>query len=208
MTARWITLWFFLLLLHCSACPEQNDAAQWTAERFDGNLSGVTVTVTRRVWEQGPLTETGADGSPRPELIYALRCAEAAHNGMARARILRAGGWTAEIEPPDGETAAWLHENAGQYGLIPEENGPVIRLRYVGPVHAAAMRALGMEQTEYLRFLRRERQIMLRRKGRSAAWVFCVPEGEAVSFVLPEGAAWEISGDGAGFVIVAVRSGS
>ena len=56
MTARWITLWFFLLLLHCSACPEQNDAAQWTAERFDGNLSGVTVTVTRRVWEQGPLT--------------------------------------------------------------------------------------------------------------------------------------------------------
>ncbi|MBR3743358.1 MAG: hypothetical protein IKN04_23360 [Clostridia bacterium] len=182
----------------------------WTVEPFSGSLSGKTITVTRRIWAVGTLTRDEPEGSLRSEIVFALRCLrmELPDDSV---KVDGGSGYMAVMILSDQETVDWLLDNAWRFGLIvdkkPEGPGERIRLRYVGPVHAAAMHALDMDLEDYLLFLRRTGQTALNRNGRAVAWIIRVPEGEAVSFTLPEGAAWEISGDSAGGVIIAVRSG-
>ncbi len=108
----------------------------------------------------------------------------------------------------------WMLENLWRYGLIQRyspdgsERGSCesIHLRYVGPVHAAAMRALHLNFEDYLFFLHQEKEITLTRNGAPYAYIRCLPEEDALSFSLPENAAWTVSGDNAGFVILAIAA--
>ena len=209
MAMRWMMLlWMSLLLLGGLANTLED---RWTVEPFSDSLPGKTVTVPRKIWMEGALTGEEQEGPMRPETVFALRCLQTALPGETLTLELEAE-YAAAVTVPDQETGGWVAENAWQYGLIvegeTEENGQRLHLRYVGPVHAAAMRALGLNRTEYLIFLRRMGQAVLKRNGRAVAWIYRVSAGEAVSFALPEEAAWEISGDSADWVIIAVRSGS
>ena len=208
MAMRWMMLlWLALLFLNGPAKAQED---RWTVEPFSDTLSGKTVTVARKMWMEGALTGEEQEGPMHPETVFALRCLQTALPGETLTLELEAE-YAAAVTVPDQETGGWVAENAWQYGLIvegeTEENGQRLHLRYVGPVHAAAMRALGLNRTGYLLFLRRMGQAALKRNGNAVAWIFCIPTGGAVTFTLPEGAAWEISGDGAGGVIIAVRSG-
>ena len=199
-----------LLILGFSAGSRAENPDGWTVERFSGDLSGQTVIVTRQLWEEGPLAREEPAGPLRPEMVFALRCVRAELPDRAMT-LDRGEGYTANVIPLDRETGEWLLKNAWRFGLTAtletEETREQLFLRYVGPVHAAVMRSLDMDLREYLLFLRRTGRAALNRNGRTAAWIFCVPAEEAVTFTLPEGAAWEISGDGAGGVIITVRSG-
>ncbi len=201
---RMMGLGLCLLLLLFPAKAEN----EWTVEPFSGALSGRTVTVTRRLWAQGPLTPEQGEGPMRPEMAFALYCIRAELPGKA----LTAAGvlaYSAVVNLPDQETGAWLLENAWRFGLIADEKTEnSLRLRSVGPVHAAALHALHTDLEAYLLFLRQTGRAVLRRNGQAVAWIICVPEKEALSFTLPEGAAFSVSGDGAGSVIIVVRSGS
>lgn len=206
MTVPRILLWLCLLSIAFSVKTQKGEDT-WTVEPFSGTLSGQTVTVTSALWADGPLTREGQEGPLRPEAAYALTCLQAELPDGTLA-VDHGSGYTADMIILDQEAGGRLLENAWRFGLIvTQETGDRLCLRYVGPVHAATMRALQMDLTEYLLFLRKTGEAELRRNGRTVGWVFCVPAGEAVSFALPEGAAWEISGDSAGCVIVAVRSG-
>lgn len=202
---RIILCWMLLSILGLSGESRASD--EWTVERYSGALSGKTVTVTQKLWMDGALTVEEREGPLRPEMAFALRCLQA--ELPKQAAMEKGSGYTAALLLPDEKTGEWARENAWRFGLMVTEDAKEERvsLRYVGAVHAAAMRALGVGWTEYLLFLREMGQAELKRNGRAVAWVFCVPEQTAVSFVLPEGAAWEISGDGAGSVIITVRSG-
>ena len=204
MGRKWIVLfWMFLPLLGLSG-ESRLAQDQWTVERFSGALSGTTVTVTQSLWGKGVFTEEGQEGPLRAETAFALRCMQEELKDRAADQ---GSGYTAVAVSKDRETGAWLKENAWRFGLEAEEKEDRIYLRYVGAVHAAAMHALGMDRTEYLLFLRKAGQAVLKRNGRDVGWIFCVPAGASISFKVPEGAAWEISGDGGGRVIIAVRSG-
>ena len=184
-------------------------ADMWSVDRFSGSISGKTVTVTRKIWAEGALVPDGLGGPLRSETVFALQClGRELPDDSVKADC--GSGYTAGVICSDPETVEWLLENAWRFGLIverkPEEPSERIRLRYVGPVHAAAMHALEMDLDAYLHFLRQTGQTALNRNGRAVAWIFCVPEQASVSFALPENAAWEISGDGAGRVIIVVSS--
>ena len=109
----------------------------------------------------------------------------------------------------------WLWENMWRYGLIQRyapgdgaEGGcEEIHLRYVGVVHASAMRALGMSLESYLSLLRNERAVTVLRDQQPWAYLYCDPCDAGAAFPLPEGAAWEISADNTGWVILAVAAG-
>ncbi len=203
MRARRMLLGLCLLFLLFPAKAEN----EWAVEPFSGALSGKTVTVTRRLWAQGPLTRSQGEGPVRPEMAFALYCMQSALPG-GTLPAKRASAYT-EVISAAPETGARMRENAWRFGLIADEQTEgSLRLRYVGPAHAAAIRALQMDLEAYLLFLRRTGRIVLKRNGQAASWIICMPEEEAVSFVLPEGAAFSASGDGEGFVIVAVGSGS
>ena len=206
---RTALFWMILLFLAFSAGSRGENADGWTVERFSGDLSGQTVTVTRKLWEDGALAREETAGPLRPEMVFALRCMRAELPDRALTVNFGAGN-TAYVIPPDRETGEWLLENAWRFGLTAtletEETRERLFLRYVGPVHAAAMRSLDMDLREYLLFLRQEGRAALYRNGRTAAWIFCVPAEEAVTFTLPEDAAWEISGDGDGSVIIVLRA--
>lgn len=195
---RMLLGWCLLMLLF----PAKAETG-WEAERFFGSLSGRTVTVTRQLWADGPLTPEQTAGPMRPETVFALRCMQA--EILDRALIFeQTSAYSAAISS-DAETGARLRANAWRFGLmIEDETEESLRLRYVGPVHAAAMHALQMDLEAYLLFLRQMGQIVLKRNGQPVAWVFCAAESEAVSFILPEGAAFSVSGDGAGFVVIAI----
>lgn len=199
------------LLLAFSGIPRGEKGDEWSVEPFSGPLSGKTVTVTRPMWADGALTQEGQEGPLRPETVFALRCLQAERPDLELTAEC-GSGYMASLAIPGQETGAWLRENVWRFGLIAiresEEMGKHLCLRYVGTAHAAAMHALGMDLEEYLLFLRKTGRAALLRNGRTAAWIFCLPEEAAITFALPEGAAWEISGDNAGCVIVAVRSGS
>lgn len=211
MTVRRMLLFLMLLFLGFVRTGGK-EADTWTVEPFSGSLSGGMVTVTRRLWTEGPLTGEELEGPLQPETVFALRCLreEMTRRGMKLPeKPDRETAYWADFALPGQAAEAWLHENVWRFGLITEDQGNnIIRLHYVGTVHAAAMRALDMDLKAYLLFLRRMGQVRLLRNGQAAAWVFCVPEQEAVTFTLWEGAAWEISGDGEGWVIIAIRSGS
>lgn len=198
MGLRRMLLGFWLLILLFPARAEN----EWDIEPFSGALPGRTVTVTRSLWADGPLMPDEPEGPLRPEMAFPLYCIQAELSAE------HASGYTAVISS-DRETGAWLRENAERFGLIAEnETGESLRLRYVGSVHATAMRILSMDLEAYLPFLRQAGQLVFKRNGQPVAWVFCMPESESVSFILPEGAAFSVSGDGAGGVIIAVGSGS
>ena len=143
----------------------------------------------------------------RPEAAYALTCLQAELPKETLA-VERGTGYAADVIISGQEAGGWVLENAWRFGLIvSQEREERLRLRYVGPIHAVAMHALQMDLTEYLLFLRKTGNAALLRNGRAVGWIIRVPAGEAVSFVLPEGAAWEISEDHDGCVIIAVGSG-
>ena len=200
----------FCLFCFAFAVKMEKPMDAWTVEPFPGSLTGKTIIVTQKIWDEGTLTRSEPEGPLWPEIVFALRCLR---NELpdVRAKVEYGSAYSAAVILPDQETKGRLLENAWRFGLIadgkPEETGERVLLRYVGPIHAAAMRALDMDLETYLLFLRRAGRAVLNRNGRAVAWIIRVPEGEAVSFTLPEGAAWEISGDSAGGVIIAVRSG-
>ena len=206
MAVARMLLW---LCLFCAAfsAKMQKGTEGWTVEPFSGTLSGQTVTVTSALWADGPLTREAQEGPLRAEVAFALRClqAELPEGTLA---MDHGSGYAAEMVILDQEAGGWLLENAWRFGLISiHETEDRLSLRYVGPVHAAAMHALDVDLTEYLLFLRKTGEAVLLRNGRAVGWIIRVPAGKAVSFMLPEGAAWEISGDTAGYVIIAVGSG-
>ena len=123
-------------------------------------------------------------------------------------RLDRETAYSADFAPLEPAAEQWMAENVWRFGFLMEEDEKNIRLRYAGMVHTAAMTALDMDLEAYLLFLRRMGQAALKRNGQTVAWIICVPEQEAVTFTLPEGAAFEITGDGTGWVILAIRSGS
>jgi hypothetical protein len=203
-------LFFFGLF---SASGEEGDV--WTVKPFSNPLSGRTVTVTRRLWAEGPLTPGEPEGPMRPDTVFALYCLreEMRSRGMCLPETADSVfAYAADFFLSETEAEQWLTENCWRFGFVmrdeTDENGTRIHLRFVGPVHAAAMRALDVDLEAYLHFLRETGQAALLRNGQTAAWIICVPEQEALAFVLPEDGAWEISGDGAGWVNAAALSGS
>lgn len=112
------------------------------------------------------------------------------------------------------EAGAWIGENMWRYGLIQRyapgawEEGSCegVHLRYVGLAHAAAMRTLGVGLEDYLLLLHREGECTLLRDGKPYAYLLCVPEAAFVTFQAPQGAAIEVSGDNAGYVVAAVAA--
>lgn len=206
MTTPRMLLWLCLFSIVFSVKTQKGED-QWTVEPFSGTLSGQTVTVTSALWANGPLTGEAQEGPLRPEAAYALTCLQVELPKETLA-VEDGSGYAADVIILDQEAGERLLESAWRFGLIvTQETEDRFCLRYVGPVHAAAMHALQMDLTEYLLFLRKTGNAALLRNGRTVGWIICVPAGEAVSFTLPEGAAWEISGDNAGCVIIAVRSG-
>ncbi|MBR4539962.1 MAG: hypothetical protein IKO52_14130 [Clostridia bacterium] len=206
MTVPRMLLWLCLLSIAFSVKTQKGED-KWTVEPFFGTLSGQTVTVTSALWDDGPLTREGQTGPLRPEAAYALTCLQAELPKETLA-VERGTGYAADVIISGQEAGGWVLENAWRFGLIvSQETEERLHLRYVGPIHAVAMHALQMDLTEYLLFLRKTGNAALLRNGRAVGWILRVPAGEAVSFILPEGAAWEISGDHDGCVIIAVRSG-
>lgn len=105
------------------------------------------------------------------------------------------------------EAGKWMAENLWRYGFVQREGVcENIHLRYVGPVHAAAMRVLGMNLEEYLAFLRGEGKVTLLREERPYAYLLCFPADGAVSFSVPERTAYAVSGDNTGFVVIAIAA--
>ncbi len=206
MTVLRMLLWLCVLCAAFSV-KTQKSADRWTVEPFSGKLPGRTVTVTSALWADGPLIREGQEGPLRPEAAFALTCLQAElPNGTLI--VDRGLGYAAEMIMTDQESWGWLLENAWRFGLfVSQEMEERLCLRYVGPIHAAAMHALNMDLDKYRLLLRGEGQAALRRNGQTVGWILCMPAGKAVSFMLPEGATWEISGDDAGSVIIAVRSG-
>ena len=112
------------------------------------------------------------------------------------------------------EAGRWIEANAWRYGLIQryapgqasEGSCEGIHLRCVGPAHAAAMRALSLDLEEYLLFLHRETALTLLRGGTPYAYILCVPARDALTFSLPERAAFAVSGDNMGYVVMAIAA--
>lgn len=109
------------------------------------------------------------------------------------------------------ETGRWLAEHMWRFGFIQRcvpgsgeaETCENAHLRYVGNIHACAMRALNLGLEDYLALLRREQALTVYDNGAPYASVVCTPENQVVTFEIPENAAPEISGDNAGFVVAA-----
>ena len=199
MMVRRILLGLCLLFLLFPAKAEN----EWEVGPFSGSLSGKTVTVTRNLWAEGQLMPGKKEDRLRPEMAFALYCVQAELPGCSLT-FEQISAYMAAVSFPDQETGVWLRENAWRFGLITEEKMGNLRFRYVGPVHAAVLHALQMDLEAYLFFLRQTGQAVLKRNGQAVAWIFCVPASEALSFTLPESAAFSVSGDGAGFVVIAI----
>ncbi len=209
MTVPRMLLWLCLFFAAFSVNTQKGED-KWTVEPFSETLSGKTVTVTSALWDDGPLTLEAQEGFLRPEAAFALRCLQA-ELPKGTLYVDHGSGYAADVIILDQKAGGKLLVSAWRFGLIMTLESEKVEerfcLRYVGPVHAAAMHALQMDLTEYLLFLRTTGNAALLRNGRTVGWIIRVPGGEAVSFTLPEGAAWEISGDNDGCVIIAVGSG-
>lgn len=105
------------------------------------------------------------------------------------------------------EAGRWFSEHMARYGFIQRQGVcENVHLRYVGLPHAAAMELLGLGLEDYLVFLHKEKKLTLLRDGQPYAFLLCVPAAEAVSFPLPDQAAFLISGDNTGWVIAAIAA--
>lgn len=112
------------------------------------------------------------------------------------------------------DTGKWLEENLWRYGFIQryapghrgEGNCEGVHLRYVGPVHAAAMKALGLDLEDYLTLLHREGSLTLLRKGEPYAYIACQRECADFRLTVPENAAFQVSGDNTGWIVSAVAA--
>ena len=105
------------------------------------------------------------------------------------------------------EAGQWLAEHMSRYGFIQRQGVcENVHLRYVGIPHAAAMGLLGLDLEDYLDFLHQERELTLLRDGAPYAYLVCVPAAEAVSFPVPDQAAFLVSGDNTGWVIGAIAA--
>ena len=108
----------------------------------------------------------------------------------------------------------WLHENLWRFGWIyrfsPEEKSEGscegIHLRYVGKAHAAAMHTLGVSLEAYLSLLRSEGTLTLLRDGIPYCYLYCFPDEQSLSLLLPKDAQWEASADNTGFSILAIAA--
>lgn len=109
------------------------------------------------------------------------------------------------------EEGRWLRDNLWRYGFIRryadgEEDGACegIHLRYVGPLHAAALHALNTTLEEYLALLRREGALTLMKDSRPAAYLYCAPCQGDWHLPLPEGAEAQCSADNTGWAVAAI----
>lgn len=112
------------------------------------------------------------------------------------------------------ETGLWLRDHLWRYGFI-RRFGPDdaeaggcegIHLRYVGPVHAAAMHTLGLTLEAYWALLRQEGALTLLRDGRPAAYLYCAPCAGDWLLTLPENASFQCSADNTGWAAAAVSA--
>lgn len=108
------------------------------------------------------------------------------------------------------ESGTYVADNAWRYGLIRryahaglDEIGGCenIHLRYVGRVHAAAMRAGKWTLEEYLSCLREKGSLLISCADFSA-YVFAVPGDGGLTVSVPDGAQVSVSADNAGYTIV------
>ena len=109
------------------------------------------------------------------------------------------------------EAGRWLAENMHRYGFIrrygPDDQAQGcegIHLRYVGVVHAAVLKVLGLELEDYLDLLHREGAVTLYRDGEAWAAVYCAPVGEPLRFPLPSGGDVRAGYDNCGWAVAAV----
>lgn len=100
----------------------------------------------------------------------------------------------------------WLKDSLWRYGFIRRyaaegEEGACenIHLRYVGPLHAAAMHALGMTMEEYWALLRQEGALTVQKDGQDAAYLYSAPCGADGGCLLPTGSRAEFSADNTGW---------
>ena len=114
--------------------------------------------------------------------------------------------------PPDAERpleetprGRMLMQTAWRYGfVVVSRSRDGARLRYVGEAHAAAMTCLGLDFAEYLDFLHRHRQVLIRPTGEVGYWIVCQPmQGKYTEFSLPESTAQEVSLDNLGYAVAA-----
>ncbi|MDY4062052.1 MAG: hypothetical protein SO010_03975 [Candidatus Limiplasma sp.] len=114
--------------------------------------------------------------------------------------------------PPDAERpleetprGRMLMQTAWRYGfVVVSRSRDGARLRYVGEAHAAAMTCLGLDFAEYLDFLHRHRQVLIRPTGAVGYWIVCQPmQGKYTEFSLPESTAQEVSLDNLGYAVAA-----
>lgn len=133
-------------------------------------------------------------------------------------------GWAVDIELLGEKTlrgddallytscGTWLAENMWRYGFIrryapgdgADGHCEGIHLRYIGKPHAAAMHALGVGLEAYWELLRREGSLTVSFAAGDYAYIYCVPCDGGATFCLPPRAAYMVSGDGAGYAVLAV----
>ena len=107
------------------------------------------------------------------------------------------------------ETGQWIDTHLWRYGFIQryalgeETEGGCenIHLRYVGPLHAAAMHTLNGTLEEYLALLRREGAVTLYQGEQPLACMFCLPCSGDCVFSLPANALYTFSADNTGWAI-------
>lgn len=113
------------------------------------------------------------------------------------------------------EEGKWLAENLWRYGFIrrygadeAREEGAceAIHLRYVGPLHAAAMHALNVTLEEYLALLRKEGAVTLLRDDQPVAYLICAPCEGDWHVSLPEGVSAQFSGDNTGWAVALIET--
>ncbi len=104
------------------------------------------------------------------------------------------------------EYGQWLKENLWRYGFIRRyassaEEGSCegIHLRYVGPLHAAAMHALETPLEGYWALLRREGALTLQTEGKDAAYIYCAACDGDGSCLLPSAQGAQYSADNTGW---------
>lgn len=112
------------------------------------------------------------------------------------------------------ETGRWLADNLWRFGFIyryapgqDDEGGcEGVHLRYIGPVHAAALHALGMGLEEYWALLRREGMLTLYREGKPYAYLYCAPCEGDWRIRLPKGTDYQVSADNTGWAVAAIAA--
>lgn len=112
------------------------------------------------------------------------------------------------------EGGKWLQNNLWRFGFIrrytrAEEEGGCehIHLRYVGPIHSAAIHTLGCTLEEYLALLRREKALTLQREGEGDVFLYCVQGEGNMTLPLPPGAIYTCSADNTGWTVIALEEG-